>query len=124
MQSNRDDGTFGFLIRFRNLVHRVLMETGNLLTDFNHAIEQFRCGSFIPFQLYKIVSKILLKAYHLALSFSIKYTILVIGYFMSFRAIVDTRLTRNRKLDSTKIKLKEIEKKKKRQALLKVTLPG
>lgn len=44
------------------------MKIGSLLTDFNHAIEQFRLGTFIPFQLYKIVSKILLKAYCLALS--------------------------------------------------------
>lgn len=91
-------GLSGLLIRFRNLNHRVLMEIGNSLTDFSNAVEQFRFGMFIQFQLYKTVSKILLKACYLALSFSRKYMILVICYFLSFRAVVKTLLTRNRKL--------------------------
>lgn len=92
-------------IRFGNLIHRVPTEIGNLLTDFNHAIELFKYRSFISFQLDKIVPKILLKAYHLALSFSTKGIILVLYYFMSFRAVEDILLTRKRKLDFTKIKL-------------------
>lgn len=65
-------GFSSLLIRFGNLIHRVPMEIGNLLTDFNHAIELFKYRSFISFQLDKIAPKILLKAYHLALSFYIK----------------------------------------------------
>lgn len=42
--------------------------------------------------------------------------ILVIYYFLSFRAVVETWLTRHRELDSTKIKLREIEEKKKKSS--------
>lgn len=108
-------GLCGLLTRIWNLFHGGLKEIENLLTDFSHAIEQFRFGTFIPFQLYKTVSKILLKACYLALSFSIKYMILVICYFLSFWAVVKILLTRNRKLDSTKIKLREIRKKKEKK---------
>lgn len=105
-------GLSGLQVRIRNLVRRLLMEIGNLLTDFSLAIEQFRFGTFIPFLMYKTVSKILLKASYLALSLSIKCMIFVIYYFLSFRALVGTQITRNRKLDSTKINLREIGKKK------------
>lgn len=43
--------------------------------------------------------------------------ILLIYYFLSFRAVVEAQLTRNRKLDSTKIKPREIGKKKKKEKL-------
>lgn len=98
-------GFCSLLIEFGNLIHRFPMKIGNLLIDFNLAIELFRYRSFISFQLDKIVHKILLKAYHLALSFSTKGIILVLYYFMSFRAVGDVLLSRKRKLDFSKIKL-------------------
>jgi len=97
-------GFCSLLIRFGNLIHRVPMEIGNILADFNQVTELFKHRSFISFQLDKIVPKILLKAYYLALSFSATDISLILYYFMSFRSVGDILLTRKRKLDFTKIK--------------------
>lgn len=82
------------------------MVIGNLLTDFNHAIELFKYRSFILFQLDKLVPNILQRVYHLALSFYPKDVILGLYSFMSFREVGDIQLTKKRKLYFTKIKLK------------------
>lgn len=78
-------GFSSLLIKFGNLTHRISMEVGNLLTDFNQAIELFkyRLNVSSPFQLDQTVPKVLLKAYHLAPGFSVKDIILVLYYFMS-----------------------------------------
>lgn len=115
------------LISFGNLIHRVPMETGNLLKDFNHAIKLFKHRSFISFSWIKQFPKILLKAYHLAPSFSRKVIISVLHYF-TFQGSEGhhTFYLPGKENLVTKIKLnysQALRKKKKKKAYFKVTLP-